>query len=67
MNQGLSKERIECERNAGVFILLRILIGMLIFLSLGTIFNIPTETMLPAIQGVKADLLFTVFEAIANN
>ncbi|MHA1909876.1 MAG: DUF4386 family protein [Candidatus Thorarchaeota archaeon] len=65
MNQGLAMERVECARNAGVFILLRILIGMLIFLPLGTIFYIPSETMLPAIQGVKSNLLFIILIILA--
>ncbi|MGY5852095.1 MAG: DUF4386 domain-containing protein [Candidatus Thorarchaeota archaeon] len=65
MNQGLALDRVGCARNAGVFILLRILIGSLIFLSLGTIFYVPTEAMLPAIQSVEANLLFIILIVLA--
>jgi hypothetical protein len=60
MNQEIPLDRIECARNAGVFILLRTLIGMFIFLSLGTIFYIPTASMLPAIQSIKANVFFFI-------
>ena len=65
MNQELPLERVECARNAGVFILLRILIGMFIFGSLGTIFYIPTDTMLPAIQSVKTNFVFFILLVLA--
>ncbi|MHA1480582.1 MAG: hypothetical protein ACTSQZ_04070 [Candidatus Thorarchaeota archaeon] len=65
MNQGLSLDRVECARNAGVFILLRILIGSFIFWSLGTIFYVPVETMLTTIQTVKANLFYFIVVIIA--
>jgi hypothetical protein len=65
LSQGLALERVECARNAGVFILLRILIGMLIFLALGTIFYIPVEGMLLAIQDIKANLLIFILTIAA--
>jgi len=65
LNQGLSLDRVECARNAGVFILLRILIGSFIFFSLNTIFYVPAEGMLPAIQSVKANVFFFILIVIA--
>jgi len=60
LNQGLSLERVGCARNAGVFILLRILIGSFVFFFLNTIFYVPSEAMLAAIQSVKADMLLFI-------
>ena len=60
MNQGLSLERVGCARNAGVFILLRILIGSFVFFFLNTIFYVPSEAMLAAVQSAKPDVLFFI-------
>ncbi|MHA2462451.1 MAG: DUF4386 domain-containing protein [Candidatus Thorarchaeota archaeon] len=60
MNQGLSLERRGCARNSGVFILVRILLGSLVFLSLNTIFYVPGEAMLTAAQGIKANVFFFI-------
>jgi hypothetical protein len=65
LNEGLTLDRIGCARNAGIFILLRLLFGFLIFLSLGTIFYVPAEAMLPAIQIVKTNLLFFILIILA--
>ncbi len=45
--------------------LLRILIGSLIFFSLGAIFYAPVETMLAAIQNVKTNVLFFILLIVA--
>ncbi|MHA2273547.1 MAG: DUF4386 domain-containing protein [Candidatus Hodarchaeales archaeon] len=60
MNQGLSLERRGCARNSGVFILVRILLGTLVFLSLNTIFYVPGESMLTAAQSIKANVFFFI-------
>ena len=60
MNQGLSLERRGCARNSGVFILVRILLGSLVFLSLNAIFYVPGEAMLAAAQSVKANVYFFI-------
>ncbi len=65
MSQGLALDRVGCARNAGIFILLRILIGSLIFLSMGTLFYLPTEAMLPAIVSIKENLLLFILIVIA--
>ena len=65
MSQGLTIERVGCARNSGVFILLRILIGFFVFLSLGTIFYVPVEGMLTAVQSVKANVLFFILIVVA--
>ncbi|MFX0055554.1 MAG: DUF4386 domain-containing protein [Promethearchaeota archaeon] len=66
MSQGLSLERRGCARNSGIFILIRIALGALVFLSLNSLYYVPGEAMLTAIQGVKANvfLLIGVFAAL---
>lgn len=64
MNQGLALDRVGCARNAGIFILLRILFGSLIFLSMGTLFYLPTEAMLPAIVSIKGNVLLFILIVI---
>ncbi|MFW9848358.1 MAG: DUF4386 domain-containing protein [Candidatus Thorarchaeota archaeon] len=65
MDQGLALDRVGCARNAGIFILLRILIGSFIFISLGTLFYVPTESMLQAMQGVKTNVFYFIAIVIA--
>ncbi|MFX1369984.1 MAG: hypothetical protein ACFFAY_15430, partial [Promethearchaeota archaeon] len=60
MNQELSLERRLCARNAGVFILIRLFLGSLVFFSLGSMFYVPTETMLTAAQSIKSNALVFV-------
>ncbi|MHA2426085.1 MAG: DUF4386 domain-containing protein [Candidatus Thorarchaeota archaeon] len=60
MSKGLALERRGCARNSGVFILVRILLGSLVFLSLNTIFYVPGEAMLTAAQGVKANVFLFI-------
>ncbi len=60
MNQELSLERKGCARNSGVFILVRLGLGSLVFLSLNTIFYVPGEAMLVAAQGVKANVFLFI-------
>ncbi|MCK5238410.1 MAG: DUF4386 domain-containing protein [Candidatus Thorarchaeota archaeon] len=60
MNHGLALDRVGCARNSGVFILTRILLGSFIFLSLNTLFYVPVEGMLAAVQSVKANVLFFI-------
>ncbi|MHA2142462.1 MAG: DUF4386 domain-containing protein [Candidatus Thorarchaeota archaeon] len=60
MNQGLALERRGCARNSGVFILVRILLGSLVFLSLNTIYYVAHEAMLPAAQSVKANIFLFI-------
>ena len=60
MTQGLSLERRGCARNSGIFILVRIVLGSLVFLSLNTIFYIPGEGMLAAAQSIKANVFLFI-------
>lgn len=60
MNQELSLERRLCARNAGVFILVRLFLGSLVFFSLGSMFYVPVETMLTAAQSIKANAMVFV-------
>jgi len=60
LNQGLSLERRGCARNSGVFILVRIFLGSLVFLSLNAIFYVPGNHMLTAAQSVKANVFLFV-------
>ena len=60
MNQVLSLDRKGCARNSGVFILVRLGLGSLVFLSLNTIFYVPGEAMIAAVQGVKANVFLFI-------
>jgi hypothetical protein len=60
MNQGLSLERKGCARNSGVFTLVRLGLGSLVFLSLNTIFYVPDAAMLAAAQSVKANVFLFI-------
>jgi hypothetical protein len=60
LNQGLALERRLCARNSGVFILVRMMLGSLVFLSLNTIYYVPEEAMLAAAQSVKTNLLLFI-------
>ncbi len=60
MNQGLSLDRKGCARNSGVFILVRLGLGSLVFLSLNTIFYVPGEAMIAAVQSVKANVFLFI-------
>lgn len=57
MSQELRLDRIGCARNAGVFILIRISLGTLIFLALNAVYYIPTDLMLGAVPIVKANII----------
>ena len=60
MDRGLSLERRGCARNSGIFILVRILLGSLVFLSLNAIYYVPHEAMLAAAQSVKANVFLFI-------
>ncbi|MFX1261900.1 MAG: DUF4386 domain-containing protein [Promethearchaeota archaeon] len=60
MSQGLSLERQGCARNSGIFILVRLALGSLVFLSLNTIFYVPGEAMIVAAQAVKSNLILFI-------
>ena len=60
MSQGLSLERRGCARNSGIFILVRLALGLLVFLSLNTIFYVPGEAMIAAAQAVKANIFLFI-------
>ena len=60
MNEGLSLDRKGCARNSGVFILVRLGLGSLVFLSLNTIFYVPGEAMLTAVQSAKANVFLFI-------
>ncbi len=60
MNQELSLDRKGCARNSGVFILVRLGLGSLVFLSLNTIFYVPGEAMIAAVQSVKANVFLFI-------
>ncbi|MHA1907972.1 MAG: DUF4386 domain-containing protein [Candidatus Thorarchaeota archaeon] len=65
MNQQIPLDRVECARNAGVFILIRTLIGMFIFLSLGTFFYVPAAGMLHGIQSVKVNVFYFILIVVS--
>ncbi len=65
MNQGLALERRSCARNAGIFILVRILLGSFVFFSLNAMYYVPGETMISAAQGVKANVFLFIGVIIA--
>ncbi|MFW9968229.1 MAG: hypothetical protein ACFFEA_13825, partial [Candidatus Thorarchaeota archaeon] len=65
MSQGLSLERRGCARNSGVFILVRIALGTLVFLSLNTLFYVPNQAMLIAAQSVKANIILFIGVLVA--
>ena len=60
LSQGLSLERRGCARNSGVFILIRISLGSLVFLALNTIYYVPNAAMLVAAQNVKANIILFI-------
>ncbi|MHA2152022.1 MAG: DUF4386 domain-containing protein [Candidatus Thorarchaeota archaeon] len=65
MNQGLTLDRKGCARNSGVFTLVRLGLGSLVFLSLNTIFYVPGEAMLAAAQSVKANVFLFIGVLVA--
>ncbi|TFH04447.1 MAG: DUF4386 domain-containing protein, partial [Candidatus Thorarchaeota archaeon] len=50
----------ECAQNSGTFVLVRMLLGLLVYFSLSTIFPIPGESMLGAVVGLKANVLLFI-------
>lgn len=60
MNQKLFLSPRGCARNAGVFLLIRLSIGAVLYLSLNSIFPVPGEAMMTVIMSVKANVLFFV-------
>lgn len=60
MNQELTLDRKGCARNSGIFILVRLGLGSLVFLSLNTIFYVPGEAMIAAVQSVKANVFLFI-------
>jgi hypothetical protein len=65
MSQGLSLERRGCARNSGIFILVRILLGSLVFFSLNAIYYVPGEAMLAAALNVKGNVLLFIGVIVA--
>lgn len=65
MSQGLSLERRGCARNSGIFILVRIMLGSLVFLSLNAIYYVPGEAMLTAALSVKANVFLFIGVIVA--
>jgi hypothetical protein len=57
MSQELGISPRSCARNAGVFLLIRIALGSLIYFVLNSIFPVPRDIMLGAMSIVKANLL----------
>ena len=62
MNQELGLSPRECARNAGTFLLVRLLLGSVVYLILSATFPLPGETMLHVVGSVKGNQL--VFIAI---
>ena len=60
VNQELGLAPKGCARNAGVFLLIRLALGSLVYISLGTIFPIPSEGMLAAVESVRTNLLLFI-------
>ncbi len=57
MNQELGLSPRECARNAGTFLLIRLALGFLIYLSLNAIFPVPSDVMLGVVSIVKGNVL----------
>ena len=60
MSQELGLSPRECARNAGVFLLIRLSLGLIIFFSLNTIFPLPSEVMLGAAMTIRTNVLLFV-------
>ncbi|MBE0527171.1 MAG: hypothetical protein IH631_09530, partial [Candidatus Thorarchaeota archaeon] len=60
MSQELTLAPRECAQNSGTFVLVRMLLGLLVYFSLSTIFPIPGESMLGAVVGLKANMLLFI-------
>ncbi|MFX1483579.1 MAG: hypothetical protein ACFFCP_10350 [Promethearchaeota archaeon] len=60
MNQELGLAPKGCAKNAGVFLLIRLALGSLLYISLGTIFPIPSEGMLTALDNVRANVFLII-------
>lgn len=60
MSQELTLAPRECAQNSGTFVLVRMLLGLLVYFSLSTIFPIPGESMLGAVVGLKANVLLFI-------
>ena len=57
MNQEIGLSPRECARNAGTFLLIRLILGALVYLVLSATFPLPGETMVLVVGGVKANRL----------
>ncbi|MHA1984776.1 MAG: DUF4386 family protein [Candidatus Hodarchaeales archaeon] len=60
LNQVIPLERRECARNAGIAMTARVSILFFILLALNTIFQIPDESTLPAINNLKTNGLLVL-------
>ncbi|MFW9793786.1 MAG: DUF4386 domain-containing protein [Candidatus Thorarchaeota archaeon] len=60
MNQELGLAPKGCARNAGIFLLIRLALGSLVYISLGTGFPIPSEGMLTAVESVRANVFLYI-------
>ncbi|MFW9817654.1 MAG: DUF4386 domain-containing protein [Candidatus Thorarchaeota archaeon] len=59
MSQGFLSPR-ECARNSGTFLLVRLLLGALIYLSLNATFPIPRDSMLAVLGSIKANVFLLI-------
>lgn len=60
MNQELGLAPRECARNASIFLMIRLTLGLLIYFTLNTIFPVPRDLMLGAVSIVKTNLLLFI-------
>lgn len=60
LNQELFLSPRECAKNAGTFLLVRLVLGSLVYLSLNSIFPIPGDVMLGAVTIVKANVFLFI-------
>jgi hypothetical protein len=65
LNQELGLAPKECARNAGVFLLVRLALGLLVYISLGTLFPIPSEGMLAALESVRTNVFLFIGVLVA--
>ena len=60
MQQEIGLAPRECARNSGTFILIRMSLGFLVYIALGSIFPIPGSVMLTSIVGIKANVFLFI-------
>lgn len=65
LNQEIGLAPKGCAMNSGAFLLVRLALGSLIYISLGTVFPIPSEGMLSALEAVRANVFLFIGVLVA--